>query len=75
MYKNELNELIGLSRADIAAITPGMTDLEKYDDLIAVVKGASRINLQQAQLKLQIEKLGGVAVKIARLVPSLAAIL
>ncbi len=74
IYKNELNELAGLSRADIDEITPDMTDLQKYDELIIVVKEASRVNLQQAQLKQQIEKLGTVAVTIAKRVPSLAAI-
>lgn len=71
-YKNELNLLLGLSRAEIDSITPDTTDLQKYDELIALVKETSRQNLAQAQLKKQIEKLGGVAVKIAKRVPSLA---
>lgn len=73
-YAKELNELAGLSRAEIDAITPNITDLQKYDELITVVKEASRVNLAQAQLKQQIEKLGGLAVKIAKRVPSLATI-
>ena len=71
-YKNELNELAGLSREEIDAITPDLTDLQKYDELITVVKEASRVNLAEAQLKQKIEKLGAVAVKIAKRVPSLA---
>jgi len=70
-YKKQLNELAGLSRAEIDAITPDITDLQKYDDLITVVKEASRVNLSQAQLKQQIEKLGEIAVKIAKRIPSL----
>ena len=72
IYKKQLNELAGLSRAEIDAITPDITDLQKYDELIVVVKEASRVNLSQAQLKQQIEKLGEVAIKIAGRVPSLA---
>lgn len=71
-YKNELNELAGLSHAEIDAITPDITDMQKYDELITVVKEASRVNLEQAQLKQSIEKLGSIAVTIAKRVPSLA---
>ena len=71
-YKDQLNALCGLSRAEIDKITPDMTDLEKYDELITVVKEASRVNLSQAQLKGQIEKLGSIAVDIAKRVPALA---
>lgn len=71
-YKEELDELVGLSRAEVDAITPDLTDLQKYDELITVVKEASRVNLVQADLKQTIEKLGVVAVKIAKRVPSLA---
>ncbi len=74
-YKSELNELMGLSRADIDSITPDTTDLAVYDQLITVVKEASRVNLAQALLKERIEALGDIAVKIARKVPSLAAVL
>jgi hypothetical protein len=74
-YKKELNELAGLSREKIDLITPGITDLEKYDQLITLVKKASQVNLSQADLKNQIEKLGNVALKIAEKVPSLAKIL
>lgn len=74
-YKDELNALSALSKKEIDAITPGITDLQKYDELITVVKEASRVNLQQAELKKQIIKLGKVAVTIAKRIPSLAAIL
>ncbi len=75
LYKNELNSLSGLSKTEIDAITPGITDLQKYEELITVVKAASQANLDQAALKEQILKLGDVAVTIARCVPSLAKIL
>lgn len=75
IYKDELNALSGLSREQIDAITPGITDLQKYDELITLVKEASRVNLKQAELKVQIIKLGEVAVTIAKHIPSLAAIL
>jgi hypothetical protein len=75
-YKDELNDLAGLSREEIDKITPDdVTDLQKYDELIAVVKESSRVNLKQADLKRQIEKLGDVAVTIAKKIPQLAAIL
>jgi hypothetical protein len=71
-YKRQLDELAGLSREEIDEITPDIEDLHKYDELITVVKEASRANLAQAELKHQIEKLGAVAVQIAQKVPSLA---
>jgi hypothetical protein len=74
-YRRELDELAGLSRVEIDAISPGITDLETYDRLITVVKEASRVNLAQADLKKQIEKLGDIAVKIAKRVPAFATIL
>jgi hypothetical protein len=74
-YKDELTQLAGLSRAEIDALTPGITDLQTYDALIVVVKEASRVNLAQAELKTQIEKRGDIAMTIAKMVPTLAAIL
>jgi hypothetical protein len=74
-YGRELDELAGLSRKEIDAISPGITDLETYDRLITVVKEASRVNLAQANLKKQILKLGDTAIKIAKRVPAFAAIL
>jgi hypothetical protein len=74
-YKDELNALSGLSKEEIDAISLGITDLQKYDELITVVKEASRVNLEQAALKAQIIKLGDIAVTIAKRIPSLAKIL
>lgn len=70
-YADEINALLGLSRSEIDAITPDTTDLETYDQLITVVKEASRQNLSQAQLVSRIKKLGDIAVTIAKKVPSL----
>ena len=75
IYKDELNALSGLSKEEVDAISPGITDLQKYDELITVVKEASRVNLEQAALKAQIIKLGDIAVTIAKRIPALAAIL
>lgn len=74
-YAKELEQLSGLSKDEIDAITPGKLDMQKYDALITVVKEASRVNLEQAELKNRIEALGKVAVSIAKKVPSLAALL
>lgn len=70
-YRNELDELMGLSRAEIDAITPDSTDLQVYDQLITVVKEASAANISQAQLKQSIQDLGEVAIKIASKIPGL----
>ena len=70
-YKDELQALMGLSKSEIDAITPGTTDIETYDALITIVKEASRVNLAQAELKQRIEELGAVAIKIAEKVPGL----
>jgi hypothetical protein len=74
-FADELNELMGLSREEIDAITPDATDLQEYDRLIAVVKQASRHNLSQAQLADNIRALGDVAVRIAKKSGKLAALL
>lgn len=73
-YAAEINELMGLSRAEIDAITPDATDLQVYDRLIAVVKRASQHNLSQAQLADNIKALGDVAVTIAKKSARLAAL-
>lgn len=73
-YKKELDGLLGISREEIDAITPGRTtDIETYAKLIAVVKEASRRNIAQAELKARIQELGEIALKIAAKVPPLAA--
>ncbi len=74
-YAAEINELMGLSRADIDAITPGGADLQVYDQLITVVKQASRDNLSEAQLAQNVKALGDIAVAIAKKSKKLAAIL
>ena len=74
-YKDVLNDLMGLAKEDIDAITPDTTDMEIYAQLITVVEDASRVNLSQAQLKQRIQALGDIALKIAKKVPSLAKVL
>ena len=74
-YKTELDQLMGLSHAEIDAITPGAADLQAYAQLIAVVKQASRHNLEQQALASRVRALGDVAVTIAKKSASLAAIL
>lgn len=74
-YKAELNALAGLSREEVDAITPDATDLEIYDQLMTVVKEASRVNLTEVEFKAQVHRLGHIAFQIARKVPSLAALL
>ncbi len=71
-YKDELNQLLGLSKEEINKITPDTTDLEAYDNLITVVKEASRVNLSQAELKKRIQDLGEIAVEISKMVAPLA---
>ncbi len=66
MYKDEINELLGLSREKIDIITPDTTDLKVYDQLVTVVKLASAANIAQAELKNRIMELGDVAVEIAK---------
>jgi hypothetical protein len=74
-YKNELDKLHGLSRAEIDSIIPGTTDLQIYSVLIKVVEKASKDNLSQAQLIENIKELGDVAVKIAKKIPQFANLL
>jgi len=74
-YSNEINELMGLSREEIDKITPDEVDLQKYAELIEVVKVATEDNLSKARLKSLIKDLGEVAVSIASKVPSLKKIL
>lgn len=74
-YAQELGELIGLSREEIDAITPDGVDLLVYDQLMAVVRQASRHNVSQAQLAANIRSLGEVAVSIAKKSAGLAQLL
>ena len=73
-YKDEIDSLLGLSREEIDRITPDTTDLVIYDQLITIVKEASRANIKQAELKAQIKELGNIGIEIAKKVPSLAKI-
>jgi|TARA_B110000908_G_scaffold22806_1_gene25849 cob(I)alamin adenosyltransferase len=75
IYKDEINALHGLSRAEIDEITPDSTDLEIYDQLIDIVKEASATNESQAALKEQILELGGIAVTIAKKIPQFSELL
>ena len=70
-YKKQLNDLMGLSRAEVDRVTPDTTDLQAYAQLIEVVKEASRANIAQAELTSRIRDLGQVAIAIASKVPSL----
>ena len=73
-YKNQLNDLMGLSKSEIDQITPdGVTDMSTYSKLIDVVKQASKDNISQADLISNIKSLGNIAVNIAKKVPSIAA--
>jgi len=74
-YAQELNELTGLSKAEIDAVAPGSADLQMYSVLIKVVEQASKDNLSQAQLIENIKELGDLAVKIAKKIPKFAALL
>ena len=73
-YKNQLNDLMGLSKSEIDQITPdGITDMSTYSKLIDVVKQASKDNISQADLITNIKSLGEIAIKIAKKAPTLAA--
>ncbi len=73
----ELDELLGLSSDVIDRITDATdgTDKEVYLNLIEVIKEASASNLSQVELRNKIEEMGDVAVKLAKRVTSLAALL
>ena len=74
LYAEEINALLGLSKEEIDEITPDATDLKIYNELLEVVKEASRVNLEQAELANRIKTMGEVAARIAAKVPSLAAL-
>ncbi|PRY02751.1 hypothetical protein CLV24_1474 [Pontibacter ummariensis] len=74
-YRKELNQLMGLSKEEIDAVTPCTEDLRVYAVLTRVVEEASRDNLSQAELVQNIRELGDTAVKIARKVPKFALLL
>ncbi len=62
----DLEKLMGLSKEDLAAITPGTSSAAIYGQLIDVVKVASAQNMSIAELKDRIVALGAVAVSIAK---------
>ncbi len=70
LYKTEIKTLLSLSHAEIDAITPGdTTDLETYERLMAIVRTASKNNIDQAALISRIKDLGDVAISIGKKVP------
>ena len=73
-YKDELADLKNLTGDVIKGITPDTADEAAYAKLIKTVELASAQNWSQAQLKARIERLGAVAMEIAKKVPTLAAL-
>src|SRR5882672_708720 len=73
-YSEELNALLGLSTDELAKACPSMDVSQDYSQLISIVKEASRANVSQAALRVQIKALGENAVAIAKMVGGLAAL-
>ncbi|ARV05238.1 hypothetical protein BTO04_00370 [Polaribacter sp. SA4-10] len=71
-YKVEIDQLKGLSKEEIASITPNTED---HAAIIKVVEQASKDNISRAELVGNIKALGDVAVKIAKKIPEFAALL
>lgn len=71
-YAKEIGDLLKLSDQQLSTIIPDTTRTETYNNLISVVKEASRANVQQADLVNKITALGQDAVKIAKLVGLMA---
>lgn len=74
-YSKELESLKGLSEKETKSLTPNTAKKEAYDKLIREIQIASTTNISQAELAENIRKLGTVALKLAKKVPQLAAIL
>ena len=70
-YSTQLKELEELSRADLDKITPDTTDLEAYDNLVAIVRRASAQNWSQAELRECISEAGELVIRIAKKIPNL----
>ena len=70
-HKKHLDALLGISRAEIDAITPDTTDMDTYNKLIVVVTEATRKNVAIADLRQTIREMGTVAIDIANKVPDL----
>ena len=74
MYGVELKQLKGLSKEEINAIVPASNSMQTYQALVEVVEKASEDNLSQAQLISKIKSLGTSAIKLAKKIPSWAAL-
>jgi hypothetical protein len=72
---NHLKNISALSLDDIAEAIPAGGGTAAHADLIRLLEEATRDNMQQAELGTRITSLGQSAMAIAKLVPSLAAIL
>lgn len=73
-YKKAMRDLLKLSMEEIKKSIPSVSFAD-YSKMLTVVEHASAANLAQAELKDNIVSLGTTAVKIAKMVPSLAALL
>lgn len=71
-YLKELEQLKGLTDAEIASVLPNTTNIDIYEKLIEVVGDASKKNMEQAELVSKIKNLGNIAVKLANKIPGLA---
>ena len=67
MYSAELKQLKGLSKEEINAIVPASNSMQTYQALVEVVEKAS-------QLISKIKSLGTSAIKLAKKIPSWAAL-
>lgn len=67
-YSKQIGDLLKLSDEQLNAIIPNVSRTDTYNNLISVVKEASRANVQQAELVNKISALGQDAVKLAKLV-------
>lgn len=74
-YKEEIDQLTGLSKEEINSVTPDTEDLRTYSVLLKVVEEASRKNWTQAELVEDIKDLGDIAINIAKKIPKLASLL
>ncbi len=72
-YKKALRDLLALSVDQIKETIPSVSYAD-YSKLITVVEQASAANVAQAALKEKITALGSTVVRIAKMIPSLAAL-
>ena len=73
-YKKAMRELLNKSMDEIKQTVPKASYAD-YSKLLSVVEQASAANVAQADLKDKIILLGNKAVAIAKMIPSLAAII